>query len=85
MYFENNYIIFNNNSIINSISSYKILMTKFINKFIQIHRNDYNGNINTLYNDAIIYSKYYVYYKTLNCVYDEQIMNLLYNVDYHLE
>jgi hypothetical protein len=81
MFFENNYIIFNKNLNINSISSYKIIMIKFINKYIYLHKDIYNKNINQLFNDSVIYSKYYLYYKTLNCIYSNDIMEILYNID----
>jgi hypothetical protein len=81
MFFENNYIIFNNNLNINSISSYKIIMIKFINKYIYLYKDNYNKNINILFNDSVIYSKYYLYYKTLNCIYSNDIMEILYNID----
>jgi hypothetical protein len=82
MFLENNYIIFNNTLNINSISLYKVLMTKFINKYINIYKNNYDKkNINKLINDSLIYSKYYVYYKSLNCIYSNDIMEILYNVD----
>jgi len=48
-------------------------MIKFINIYLET-----NSNIS----DAIIYSKYYLYYKTMNCVYDDDdVMNILYDVD----
>ena len=31
--------------------------------------------------DAIIYSKYYLYYKTVNCIYDKEIMDIMYFCD----
>jgi len=67
MFFENNYIIFNNNLNINSISSYKIIMIKFINKYIYLYKDNYNENINLLFNDSVIYSN--------------DIMEILYNID----
>ena len=81
MFLENNYIYYSNNLNINSISSYKFLMTKFINKFILHYKNTYNNKIE-LYNDAIIYSKYYLYYKSFNCIYDNNIMEIIYNIEY---
>jgi len=80
MFLENNYIEYNINLNINSISSYKILMTKFINKYIQLYNHNYK-NKNELYSDALSYSKYYVYYKSINCIYSSDIMEILHNID----
>ena len=82
MFFENNYIIFSSDLNINSISTYKNLMMKFINKFIDIKFNDYL-NKNELYEDALIYAKYYTYYKTMNCIYSSEIMNIIYDVEFN--
>jgi hypothetical protein len=82
MFFENNYIIFNNKLNINSISSYKVIMTKFINKYINIYKDNYPENSNQLLNDSLIYSKYYLYYKSINCTYSNEIMEILYNIDH---
>lgn len=84
MFLENNYICFSSKLLINSISKYKIIMTKFINTFIKLHKNTYK-NYNLLISDSIIYSKYYLYYKTKNCIYNEDIMNIIYDVDYYLQ
>ena len=81
MYFENYYINFSSNSIISSISTYRNIMIKFINKFIRIKFTEYLV-LNELYLDALIYSKYYVYYKTMNCVYSENIMNIIMDIDF---
>jgi hypothetical protein len=80
MIFENYYVKFNLEFNINSISSYKIIMMKFINKFIKSKENSYKNKYD-LYADAIIYSKYYLYYKTHNCIYTDKIMEILYDVD----
>lgn len=81
MFLENVYINFNKELEINTIYSYKIIMNKFINKYIEI--NDINYlNKQLLINDAILYSKYYLYYKIFNCVYDEKIMNILYDIEF---
>lgn len=80
MYFEKSYIVFSPNLIINSISNYRNLMIKFINKYLEIYKDENSNNIN----DSIIYSKYYLYYKINNCIYDNTIMNIIYNVEYHL-
>jgi hypothetical protein len=84
MFFENNYIDFSTKLIINSISNYKNIMTKFINIFIKIYTDKYN-NIQELNSDSIIYSRYYLYYKIKNCIYDKEIMDIIYNVEYYLK
>jgi hypothetical protein len=33
------------------------------------------SNKKTLFEDALTYSKYYLYYKTQNCIYDNEIMD----------
>jgi hypothetical protein len=84
MFLENNYIVFDDNLNINSISSYRVLMIKFINKFIDIYKSNYHKNeINKLFIESLIYSKYYVYYKSLNCIYSNDIMEILLNIDHH--
>lgn len=83
MYFENYYINYSSNLIINSISSYKNIMTKFILKFISIKYNNYNIK-NELYNDAFIYSRYYLYWKIMNCIYQDNIMNIIYDIEFTL-
>ncbi len=81
MFLENVYINFNKKLEINTIYSYKIIMNKFINKYIE--KNDINYlNKQLLINDAILYSKYYLYYKIFNCIYDEKIMNILYDIEF---
>ena len=75
MYFEN-YVIINKPNFINSIIDYKIIMDKFINTYIKLY------TISSV-DDAIIYSKYYLYYKIKNCMYDYDIMKILYTVEEH--
>lgn len=81
MFFENYYITYSNNLIIYSISSYRNIMNSFILKFILKKKLDYS-NQQELYSDALIYSKYYLYWKTFSCVYQENIMNILYDIEY---
>jgi len=81
MFFENYYISYSPKLTINSISSYRNIMSKFILKFIEKKKYNYT-NKKTLYNEALIYSKYYLYWKTIGCVYDENIMNLLYDIEF---
>ncbi len=83
MFFENNYIHFSSKLIINSIPKYKTIMSKFINTFIKMNKINYE-DYNQLISDSIIYSKYYLYYKTKNCIYSEEIMKIIFNVEYHM-
>jgi hypothetical protein len=81
MFFENYYITHSNTLTINSISSYKNIMNKFILKFISEKKSNYS-NLQDLYSDALVYSKYYLYWKIFSCVYQENIMNILYDIEY---
>jgi hypothetical protein len=81
MFFENYYIIYSNNLTINSISSYTNIMNKFILKFIS-NKKLYYINKDELYSDALLYAKYYLYWKIFSCVYQENIMNILYDIEY---
>lgn len=81
MFFSTHYIEFDKNLTINLISSYKNIRNKFINNFIQKKKNNY-CNKKELYTDALIYSKYYLYWKINRCVYSDEIMNLLYDIEY---
>ena len=83
MFLENNYIHFSSKLIINSIPNYKNIMTKFINVFLKLNESRYSDK-KILIADSIIYSKYYLYYKTKNCIYNEDIMNIINDFDYHL-
>ena len=83
MYLENNYIHFSSKLIINSIANYKNIMTKFINIFIKLYKSKYTDN-QKLVVDSIIYSKYYLYFKTKNCIYMDEIMEIINNVDFYL-
>ena len=82
MYLNNYYVVYSETNTICSISSYKNIMNKFILKFISIKKDDWVGDKKNLYQDAIIYSKYYLYWKTSGCVYSDEIMNLLYDIEY---
>lgn len=81
MIFGNTYIKFNKNLNIYSISSYKKIMIKFINRYIDLYKIEYVNKEDELYSDAIIYSKYYLYYKTQNCIYKQEIMDIFNNID----
>ena len=83
MYLNNQYIIYSGTNTIYSISSYKNIMNKFIFRFISKKKDSYSKeNKKELYSDAIVYSKYYLYWKTNGCIYSEDIMNLLYDIEY---
>lgn len=82
MFFDNYYISYSDNLTIYSISPYKNIMNKFILKFILKKKSDYNLNKQELYSDAIIYSKYYLYWKIFSCVYQKDIMDILYDIEY---
>ena len=86
MFFENYFIKYSQNISINSISSYRCIMNKFILKFILKKKYDYiiksKTSTSELYLDAIIYSKYYLYWKIFGCSYQEKIMNLLYDIEF---
>lgn len=81
MFFENYYITYSDNLTINTISSYKNIMNKFILKFILKNKYNYK-NKEEMFSDALIYSKYYLYWKTFSCVYQNNIMNILYDIEY---
>ncbi len=83
MIFDNYFIDYSPNLTINSISSYKNIMNKFIIKFIEKNKNNCNyKNNDNLYSDALIYSKYYLYWKTINCIYSDNIMDILYDIEF---
>ena len=84
MFFENNFLYMCPESELGSIHSYKIIINQFINKFINLYNENYieqKLSKKKLIDDAIIYSKYYLYFKTMNCIYDEKIMEIIFNVD----
>jgi len=80
MWFEDIYIKFNNKLEINTIYSYKIIMKIFVNKYVKKNSNNYSDK-KLLLNDAILYSKYYLYYKIFNCIYNGGIMNIIYDIE----
>jgi hypothetical protein len=81
MFIENSYIHFSSKLLINSISNYKSIMTKFINQYIEFYKDKYS-NKKELVTDSIIYSKYYLYYKTKNCLYSDSIMEIIYDIEF---
>lgn len=86
MFLENKFVNYSSELIIYSIPNYTTIMSKFINKYIDIYH-DFN-NIYSIYTEhaknAIIYSKYYLYYKIYNCVYEDNVMNIIFNIEHHL-
>ena len=82
MFFSNYYIYHSNNLIINSIQSYKNIRDEFIIKFILKKKNNYLNNNKKLYEDALAYSKYYLYWKIYSCSYDKNIMDILFDIEY---
>jgi len=78
MFFSNSYIQFSNNMDItsrNNINSMSYFIKKYIIKMSSDNKN------NQIYEDALIYSKYYLHYKILNCIYTDDIMNILLNIE----
>ena len=78
--FLNNYFIHCNSDFeVYNITAYNKIINNFVNKYIKkICENNYNEeNVK----NAIIYSKYYLYYKTVNCIYDKEVMDIMYLCD----
>lgn len=86
MIFQSYYIAHSDNLTIGNISSYKNIMNKFIikyiqkNKFISESKSDSDNTL--IYSNALIYSKYYLYWKIYDCIYSDDIMNILYDIEY---
>jgi hypothetical protein len=76
MFFSKNYIQFSKDLDINNYKHNIYIMTTFIKKYIEKMENKGDNN-KKLYEDALIYSKYYLHYKTINCIYNNDIMNIL--------
>ena len=83
MIFENYFINYDNALNINLISSYKTIRTIFIGKFINMYSYKYSDK-SKLYSDSLDYSKYYLYYKTQNCIYSNEIMEIIYNIEHFI-
>lgn len=81
MILGNYHVEFNPDLNINTISSYKSIRSKFIPKYINIYEHKYS-DLKKLYLDALTYSKYYLYYRTQNCIYSPEIMEIIYNIDF---
>ena len=76
MFFSNNYIQFSKNLDIHK-SQYNVnIMLCFIKKYI-LKMQDNKIENKKLFENAIIYSKYYLNYKTINCIYEKDIMDIL--------
>jgi hypothetical protein len=86
MFFQSYYVSYNENLVIGNISAYKNIMNKFIIKYIQKNKSVNStlsfNQISNIYYNAIIYSKYYLYWKIYDCVYSDEIMNLLYDIEF---
>lgn len=82
MFFSTHHIELAPNSTINLISSYKNIRNKFILLYIEKKKSNYIGNKKELYSDAIIYSKYYLYWKIYGCVYLDKVMEVLYDIEF---
>ena len=59
--------------------AHRHMLNKFIDKYIKYYHSEISNIANI--EKAIIYSKYYFYYKNLNCSYDESIMKILITID----
>mgnify|MGYP000246347844 CR=1 FL=1 len=84
MFFHNYYTYLDGGVSVNKIEPYKKIMDKFIIAFISIFKSKYfcSNEKNKLYEDSIIYSKYYLYWKIYGCVYKKEIMDILYDVEF---
>jgi hypothetical protein len=79
MILDNYYIEYSKNVECYSVLSYRNILTKFINTFIDVYKDDYKNDV---YTKSVIYSKYYLFYKTIECKYATNIMEIIYNVEY---
>ncbi len=82
MFFSTHYIGLSPDTTINLISSYKNIRNKFILMYIQKKNSNYTLGDKKLYSDDLIYSKYYLYWKIYGCVYSDEIMNMLYDIEF---
>jgi len=80
MFFSTHHIELTPSLNINMISSYKNIRNKFILAYIE---KNYSTDVkNELYSEAIIYSKYYLYWKIYGCEYSNKIMSILYDIEF---
>jgi hypothetical protein len=77
MILNNNYVEYSENIESYSICSYRNILTKFVNVFIHVFK-----NTKDVHNKSIIYGKYYLFYKTLGCEYNKEIMNVINDVEF---
>lgn len=56
---------------------HKNLLNKFIDKYIELCEKQNEEHLD----DAVLYSKFYYYYKFKNCIYHENIMKILIFID----
>jgi len=75
MFINSNYITFNNNLSIYNFH-YNNIRTKFINYYLKFIDNNHQK--------AIIYSKYYLYFTIYNCIYNQNIMNIINQVNFYI-
>jgi Flp pilus assembly CpaF family ATPase len=54
---------------------------ELINNFIDNYMKYYQTNKKEDLEKAVIYSKYYFYYKLKNCIYDDEIMDILMKIN----
>jgi hypothetical protein len=80
MFFSQSHIQFTKELDINNSQHNIDIMLYFSKKYIDKMKNE-KINIKDVYEKSIIYSKYYLYYKTLNCIYEKDIMDILLFVD----
>lgn len=83
MFFSNYYVDLNKKLNINTILPYKNIKNKFILLYINKKNHLYDkNNFKQIYSDALIYSNYYLYWKTHGCIYSDDIMNILYDIEF---
>lgn len=82
MFFSTYYVVMSPNLNINMISSYKNIRNKFILSYIEKHSLSHVNDKIELYSDALIYSKYYLYWKIYGCEYSNKVMDILYDVEF---
>ena len=80
MFFSKNYIQFSKELDIHNNKHNVYIISSFIKKYIDKKYKEYIKE-EELYKDAIIYSKYYLYYKNLNCIYNKDIMDVLLSIE----
>lgn len=79
MILNNNFIKYSENISSYSLCSYRNIVTKFVNIFISIYEKEFGEEV---YNKSIIYGKYYLFYKTQGCIYNEKVMKIINQVEF---